>query len=161
MAAITADAIREERATNNKVVETIAVTTSNTVYIGALVNFVASTGRVASATAAASRRFAGIVEGIVNDSGSALTAITGNTAGTVKVRVAYGHQVKLACLTALRTYSNVSKYVYVGDNNSVTDATGAGTAAVRVVVGTLAGFTSSAKTLGWVELRRIAETGAT
>lgn len=161
MAAITADAIRETRADNNLVEETIAVTTSNTVYLGALVNFVASTGRVASATAAASRRFAGIVTGIVNDSGSTITAITGNTAGTVKVRVRYGHQVKLAVLTAARTFSNVGKYVYIGDNNSVTDATGAGTAAVRVVVGTLAGFTSSAKTSAWVELRRVSETGAT
>lgn len=161
MAAITADADRRTRAENNKVTETVAVTTSNTVYIGALVNFVASTGRVASATAAASRRFAGIVESIVNETGSALTAATGNTAGTVKVKVAYGHQVQLAVLTAARTYSNITKYVYVGDNNSVTDATGAGTAAVRVVVGTLAGFTSSAKTAAWVELRRISETGAT
>lgn len=160
MAAITADALREERATNNKVVETIAVTTSNTVYIGALVNFVASTGRVASATAAASRRFAGIVEGIVNDAGGTLSAITGNTAGTVKVRVAYGHQVKLAVLTAAQTFTNVSKYVYIADNNSVTDATAAGTAGVRVVVGSLAAFTSSAKTSAWVDLRRLSDAGA-
>jgi hypothetical protein len=35
MAAITADAVRRERATNNKVVETIAITTSNSTSVKA------------------------------------------------------------------------------------------------------------------------------
>lgn len=159
MAAVTADQLAELRATNLIVEETHAIGTAGTVYVGALANF-STAGRLVSATAAASRRFAGLVTEIVNDSGSIITAATGNTAGTVKAKIVYGCQARLAVLTAARTFTNLGKSVYVGDNVSVTDATGAGTAAVRVVVGQLVELTDS-KTKGWVALRTQGDTGAT
>ena len=160
MAAVTAERSTDSRSLHNKTEETFAITTANTVYVGALVNHVTSTGRVASATAAASRRFAGIVEAIVNDSGSVITAGTGNTAGTIKARVSWGHEVLLAVLTAARTFANLNKNVYVGDNASVTDTTGAGTAAVRVKVGMITQFGATTST-AWVALRVYGEADAT
>lgn len=159
MAAVTADQLATTRAHNNVVEETHSIATAGTVYVGALANFTTA-GRVISATAAASRRFAGEVVQILNDSGAVISAGTGNTAGTVKAIIRYGHQMHLAVLTAARTYSNLGKSVYVGDNVSVTDATGAGTAAVRVVCGQLVELTDS-KAKGWVALRVQGDTGAT
>jgi hypothetical protein len=152
MAAVTADRAYRTRGENNKVTETVAIATAGTVYVGALANYVSSTGRVTSATAAASRLFAGIVEEIVNDSGAVISSGAGNTAGTVKAKIAWGHQVYLDVLTAARTFSNLTKNVFVGDNASVTDTTGAGTAAVRVKVGMVAELAES-KTKAWVALR--------
>ena len=95
MAALTADKVRDERSIQEKTESTFSVATSATVYVGSLLNF-NTAGRVVAATAAASRRFAGVCEAIVNETASALTAATGNTAGTVKVRVSWGHEV-LGC----------------------------------------------------------------
>ena len=160
MAAVTADQLVSLRATNNIVEETHAIGTAGIVYVGALANFVSSTGRVVSATAAASRRFAGLVTEIINESNAIVTTGTGNTAGTIKAKIVYGCEAWLPLLTALRTYSNLGKSVYVGDNVSLTDTTGAGTAAVRVVVGQLVELTDT-KTKGWVALRVQGDTGAT
>lgn len=159
MAAVTADQLSSIRAISGMVEEVYSIATSATVYVGALANF-NTAGRVVSATAAASRRFAGEVCEILNDSGSVIAAATGNTAGSVKAKIRYGHQMHLAVLTAARTYTNLGKSVYVGDNASVTDTTGAGTAGVRVVAGQLVELTDS-KTKGWVWLRRQGDTGAT
>jgi len=159
--AITADKIRYSRATNNRVDDVFAITTSNTVYVGALVNFVTSTGRVASATAAASRNFAGVVEEIVNESGSAITAATGNTSGTIKARISWGHEVLVNVKTAARTFANVGRNLFVFDNDAVTDTTGAGTAAVRVKVGALSRFEASDKSTGWIALRVYGQADAT
>lgn len=152
MAAVTADRLTDTRNLNNKSTEVIAITTSNTVYVGALVNIVSSTGRVASATAAASRRPGGIVEAILNDSGAVISAGTGNTAGTIKARVAWGHEVLVNVLTAARTFANLGKNVFIADNASVTDTTAAGTATLRVKLGMLTQFGASTAT-GWVALR--------
>ena len=54
MAAVTADQLSSIRATNEIVEETVAITTSNTVYLGTLAVFL-NTGRISNATAAASR----------------------------------------------------------------------------------------------------------
>lgn len=159
MAAVTADQLASTRATNNVVEETHSIGTAATVYLGTIANFTTA-GRIVSATAAASRRFAGEIVRIVNESGSILSAATGNTAGTVKAVIRYGHQMHLNVLTAARTYTNIGKSVYVGDNVSVTDATGAGTAGVRVIAGQLVELTDT-KTKGWVALRQQGDTGAT
>lgn len=159
MAAVTADQLVSLRATNNTVEETHAIGTAGIVYVGALANFTTG-GRLVSATAAASRRFAGLVTEIINESNAIVTTGTGNTAGTIKAKIVYGCEAWLAVLTALRTYSNLGKSVYVGDNVSLTDTTGAGTAAVRVVVGQLVELTDT-KTKGWVALRVQGDTGAT
>jgi hypothetical protein len=159
MAAVTADQYSSTRVHNNIDLETHAIATSATVYVGTLANFNTG-GRVVTATAAASRRFAGEVVEIINDSGNNITAATGNTAGTVKARIRHGHQMLLNVLTAARTFTNLGKSVYVGDNVSVTDATGAGTAGVRVIVGQLTELVDS-KTRAWVKLRVVGDTGAT
>jgi tartrate dehydratase beta subunit/fumarate hydratase class I family protein len=151
MAAITADKIRDSRSIQNKIEDTFTVRTADTVYVGALVNFDTG-GRVQSATAAASKRFAGVVEEIVNETGSALSAGTGNTAGTVKARVAWGHEVWVAVKTAARTFANLGKNVFISTNDDVTDTTAAGTATLRVKVGQLTSL-NSAKTHGYVALR--------
>jgi hypothetical protein len=153
MAALTADKVRDERAINGKTEGIFSLATSSTVYVGSLANF-NTAGRVVAATAAASRRFAGVIEAIVNETASGLTAATGNTAGTVKVRVSWGHEVLMDVKTAARTFANLGKNVYVSTDNDVTDSTGAGTAAVRVKVGALTEFTDRTnKDEAWVALR--------
>jgi hypothetical protein len=149
--AITADKIRPSRSIQKRVEDTFAIRTSDTVYVGAFVNF-DTAGRVQSATAAASKRFAGVVEEIINDSGSAITAGTGNAGGTVKARVSWGHEVWTTIRTAARTFANLGKNVFIADNDDVTDTTAAGTATLRVKVGMLTGL-NAGKTAGWVALR--------
>lgn len=158
MAAITADKIRDERAVSQKVETILPIKTSSTVYVGGLAN-ISTLNRVVNATAAASERFGGLVEEIINDSGNVISAGTGNTAGTVKARISWGHEVLIAVRTAAQTYTNHGKNVFVSTNNDVTDTTGAGTAAVRVKVGMIAEF-NGAKTEAWVALRRYGDTDA-
>ena len=159
MAAITADKIRDARNVQNKTESTFAIATAATVYVGGFVNF-NTAGRVTGATAAASRRFAGVVEEIINESASAISAATGNTAGTIKARVSWGHEVLADILTAARTYANLGKNLFISNNNDLTDTTGAGTAAVRVKVGALTEITNTAKSQGWVALRVFGDTDA-
>ena len=155
MTAVTADQISLiERAMEKSIEDILPITTSNTVYVDTLLNFVTSTGRVCSATAAASRTFAGLCIEILNDSGSTLTAGTGNTGGTVKARFRWGHEVLVNLKTATRTFTNIGKTVTVSDNVTA-GGTGVGSAGVRVSMGPLAGFLSqSDKTKGWVLLNR-------
>lgn len=160
MAAATADRLSEIRDAESIIEETHAIATAQTIYVGTLVNFVTTTGRICSATAATSRRFAGEVVEIINDSSTAITAGTGNTGGTVKARIRYGHQMLLNVRTAARTFTSLTKNVFVSDDNSVTDTTGAGTAGVRVKVGTLVQFEASDKSTAWVALRRFADADA-
>jgi hypothetical protein len=159
--AITADKIRRYRASANKVLETFAIATGQTVFIGSMVNFVGTTGRIRDAAAATGRTFAGVVEKIINDSGAAITTGTGNTAGTVKAKITWGVAMVLSVATAARTFTSLNKNVFVADNDTVTDTTGAGTSAVRVKVGALVEFVDSTKTSAWVELRRYASADAT
>jgi hypothetical protein len=160
MAALTADKTREERSIDGKTEGVFSLATSSTVYVGSLANF-NTAGRVVAATAAASRRFAGVVEAVINETTSALSAATGNTAGTVKVRVSWGHEVLMDVKTAARTFSNLGKNVFVSTDNDVTDTTGAGTAAVRVKIGALTEFTDRTnKDEAWVALRVFGDTDA-
>lgn len=154
MTAVTVDQLLVERVANEAIEDIVAITTGNTVYVGTLLNFVTSTGRVASATAATARSFAGVCVEVLNDSGSALSAGTGNTAGTVKARYRWNHEVLMNVRTATRTFTNLGKTVTVLDNVTV-GGTGVGTALVRVTVGTLASFLSlSDKTKAYVLLSR-------
>jgi hypothetical protein len=154
MTAVTADQLAIDRATSDVIEDVLPITTNNTIYLGALLCFVTGTGRVASATAATSRLFAGeAIEGI-NETGGPLTAWTGNTAGTVKVRFRWNHELLLAVRTATRTFSNLGKTVTVSDNATV-GGTGVGTAAVRVTAGVLASFLSQTdKTKAFIKLTR-------
>lgn len=152
--AITADKLRKRKNLSQMSTDLVAVTTAATVYIGALVNF-RSTGRVAAAANAASQLFAGEVLDWENTSGSVVTGITGNTGGTVKVLVGWGHQALVTLATGLRTTSKIGKLVYASDNDTVI-GTAAGTAGVRVQVGTLASRVGS--TEGYVTLRRLGAT---
>lgn len=153
MAAVTADTMSVTRAIDQIVEDIFPITTSNTLYVGALANFVTTTGRVASATAAASRAFAGEVVEILDDSGTVVSAGTGNAGGTVKARIQWGHEMLLNIKTATRTFTNLGKTVFLYDNVTV-GGTSAATAAARIPVGQLASFLSlSDKTMGWVKLR--------
>lgn len=155
MTAVTADQISLiERALDLAIEDILPITTNNTVYADTLLNFVSTTGRVCSATAATSRLFAGLCIEILNDSGAPLTAGTGNTGGTVKARFRWNHEVLVNLRTATRTFANLGKTTTVSDNVTC-GGTGVGTAGVRVTVGPLAGFLSqSDKTKGWVKLTR-------
>lgn len=152
--AITADKIRKARTLGQKVVEVGTVKTAATVYIGGLVSYQA-TGRLAAAANAANATFAGVVEEVINETGSPLSAITGNTAGTVKVRYSYGHEVLVTIATVLRTTTSIGKECFAKDNDTVTDTTGAGTAGVRVRVGVLTDTSiTSNSTTAYCALRR-------
>ena len=157
MAAVTADQIQNERGSDFYEDE-FAIATNATLYIGALANF-NTAGRLVDATAAASRTLAGLVIELLNDSGASLSALTGNSAGTVKARVRWGHQVKLGVITASRTYTNLDKLVYVADNANVR-GTGAGTTLARVPVGPMMSFTDSTKAFAYVKLTRTSSASA-
>jgi hypothetical protein len=158
--ALSADATRDYRGTNNMQVETFSIKTSATLYIGSLAAFT-TLGRIQAAAAAASLRPAGVVTEIVNESGSSITAATGNAGGTVKAKVAWGHEVLVAVKTAARTYVNLGKNVFISDDDNVTDTTGAGTAAVRVKIGSITEFADANKTTGWLALRVYGDADAT
>lgn len=158
MAAVTADQISSIRASNEIVEETVAITTSNTVYLGTLAVFTTA-GRISNGTLAASRRFAGEVVEIINDSGSQLSAGTGNTAGTVKAKIRYGHQLLLNVKTSSRTFTNLGKTALLFNNQDICGATAA-TAAVRIYVGQIAQFNDSTKASAWVWLRQNGEANA-
>lgn len=156
MAAVTAGQIRIERAIEDKCYETFAVVTSQTVYIGTLVSSAPGSNRVRGGAATASYVCRGVVESVVNDAGGFLTAITGNTAGTVKVRVSYGQEILISCLTAMYTYTNINKTALLKTNNEV-DGTAVGTSALRQSVGMIVGLEST--NLVWVKVRQMG-TGA-
>jgi hypothetical protein len=158
MAAVTADQIRKERATNLKEFATAAVVTGQTVYIGTLVCFPPGSARVRNGAATANYTLAGICEEVINDSGAPLSAITGNTAGTVRVRYSYGHEVSMILLTAARTYTNLNKTALLKTNNEL-DGTAVGTAAVRVQVGAIVETDAASLATVWVAIRRFG-TGA-
>ena len=153
--AITADKLRKRKNLSQMCTDVVAIKTAATVYIGALVSFQGATGRVAAASALATAVFAGEVIDWENTSGSVIAAATGNTGGTVKALVGWGHQALVTLATSLRTTSKIGKLVYASDNDIVT-GTAAGTAAVRIQVGNLASRFGS--TEGYVTLRRIGAT---
>ncbi len=160
MTAVTADQIARTRDDNLKMVDTLAIVTAGTIYVGTIVNVNKASNRLEDADNEADRVFAGVVEEIYNDSGVAISAATGNTGGTVKARYAYGHTMLLNVATAARTYDNINKNVFVLDNVTVTDTTGAGTAGVRVKIGYLVEFEASNLSTAWVALRRFGDDSA-
>lgn len=157
--ALSADATRNSRGLNNKRVETFAIRTSSTLYIGSLAAFT-TLGRVQAAAAATGLRPAGVVEAIINESGASITAGTGNAGGTVKAQVAWGHEVFVTIRTAARTFINLNKNVFIADDDNVTDTTAAGTALVRVKIGSITEM-NSGKTAGWLALRVYGDADAT
>ncbi len=152
MAAATADQISTVRGLAEATIELAAIKTGVTLYAGTLV-CKNSIGRLVDGANTAAYTMAGELIEIVNDSGAVLAAGTGNAAGTVKARYRWGHQMLVTVLTAARTYSNLNRNVYLLSNVEVTDLTAAGTAAVRVIAGTLIDFGSSTAT-GWVAIRK-------
>ena len=157
--ALSADATRNSRGLNNKRTETFSIRTSSTLYIGSLAAFT-TIGRVQAAAAATGLRPAGVVEEIFNESSVLLSAATGNAAGTVRARIAWGHEVYVAIRTAARTFVNLGKNVFIADDENVTDTTAAGTALVRVKIGSITEI-NSAKTFGWLALRVYGDADAT
>lgn len=86
-----------------------------------------TTGRAVVATAATGRTFLGIAE----------NHVTGNTAGTTYVRFFYGVISKLPVVASQITELSlrVGQNAYMGGADSVTTATDAGSAGVRVSLG--------------------------
>jgi len=161
MTAVTVDQLAITKGTPTQAIEEVfAIKTSVTLYVGALANFVTATGRVRSAAAetGSGLAIAGRVTEIINDSGAIISAGTGNTAGTIKARVVWNDLMVLAVKTAIRTFTNVGKTVFVADNVTV-GGTAVGTAATRVQAGMLADFCTASgvvdgtKTYAWVKLR--------
>lgn len=152
MAALSADKTRDYRTTNNMAEETFSVATSATVYIGSLVAFTTA-GRVRPCAASTGLRPGGVVTDVINESGSAISAITGNAGGTVKVKISWGHEVQVDVRTSARTYANLGKTVFALTDNDVADTTAAGTALVRIPIGSITEFTDSTKASAWVAVR--------
>lgn len=159
--ALSADKVRAERSIEKKTSSTFSIRTSSTLYLGSLVNF-DTAGRVQPASPATNKRFAGVCDGFVNETGAVISTATGNTAGTVKAKVSWGHEVLASVKTAARTFANLGKNVFVSDDDNVTDTTGAGTAAVRVKIGQLTDFTDRTnKDEAWIALRVYGDADAT
>ena len=158
MAALSADKIRDRRGTNLTRVEAFSVKTSATLYIGSMCALT-TLNRVQAAAAATGLRPAGVCVGVVNESGTQITAITGNAGGTVKALIEWGSEFLVDVSAAAQTYINVGKTVYIATDNEVTDTTAAGTAAVRVAIGVLTQF-ETGKTVAWVQMRNYGDTGA-
>ena len=162
MTAVTVDQLAITKGTPTQAIEEIfPIKTAVTLYVGALANFVTATGRVRSAAAETGSGLtcAGRVTEIINESGAVISAGTGNAGGTVKARIVWNDLMLLAVKTAIRTYTNLGKTVFVADNVTV-GGTAVGTAAVRVQAGMLVSFATAAgvndgatKTYGWVKLR--------
>lgn len=115
------------------------VGTGAVIYQGSLVCIKESSGRAQAATAAAGVTFLGV----------ASETKTGNTAGTVKVNFAYGHEERFPKATAL-TKAYVGCTVAVSNDDLVTTMSAAGTAGVQVRVGELLEIDS---TFAWVWVR--------
>src|SRR5262245_55604688 len=151
MAALSADAMRDTRGENSKQSDTFAIKTSATLYIGSHASFTTA-GRLQASAAATGLRPGGIVVAIINESGAAITAATGNAGGTIKATIEWGHQALFTILTAARTFANLGKNVFIANDNELTDTTAAGTALVRVKVGKIIAFTNTAKSEAWVAI---------
>lgn len=161
MTAVTSDQLAITKASDSQAIEEVyAIKTSVTVYVGTLCNLVVATGRVR--TAAAETGDAILVAGrcteIINDSGAVISAGTGNAGGTVKARIVWNDLMLLNVKTAIRTFSNVGKTVYVADNVTV-GGTAVRTAATSIQAGMLTAFANSSgaidgtKTYAWIKLR--------
>jgi len=138
MAALSAAVTRATRDDHLKSHVNPVVGTGAVLYAGALVNIDTATGRAVAASAATARKFCGIAE----------ETKTGDTAGTVRCRVAFGHQALINALTALTTAYVGSDCVISTDNDATTNS--AISTAKRVRVGEITEFESGDV---WVRLR--------
>ena len=138
MAALTAATTRATRNHGAAPVD-LTVGTGATIYAGALVAINTSTGRAVAASAAASRKFAGLAE----------ETKTGDTSGTVRCRVRYDCEALINAATAL-TKAYIGSNAAVSTDNDATTMSGAGTAGVRVRIGEIVEIESGDV---WVRLR--------
>lgn len=150
MAAMTQDRVARKRGAAMS--ESYVVGTSNTTYVGSLVNRRNTTARVFTGTAATGRKIAGVVvrKDSTTDGPGAGTGV-GNASGTQKVLVEYGNEVLMGVKTAIRTNTSLGLNVFVADDQTV-GGTAVGTAAARVKVGILRAFEASDKSTGWVAI---------
>lgn len=130
MTALSAGKSREIRNTDGAKILEINVETSEVCYQGGLVSLDSTTGRAQAAQAATGQ--SGTVAGLAE------ATVSGIAAGGdgYRVRVISGIEAKFTSESALTT-ARLGCNVYVKDDDIITTATNAGTAAVRVVVGTL------------------------
>ena len=154
--ALSADAIINERALGNKQIDEAVIATGSQIYLGGLVNIRTTTGRALPASAATGRRFGGIAVEFVGPDADGL----GDTAGTEKVRIAYGHEVELTVDTAIRTNTTLGLNLFVDADDKVA-GTDVGTAGTRIAVGEAVAWSDedgSDKSKAWVALKRFAKT---
>jgi hypothetical protein len=150
--ALSADKIRNSRGRATR--DRAAITTSATVYIGGLLNFVTTTGRVRAASAAASRKIAGVC--VAFEATDLVASGIGNTAGTQFAVFEYGNEWEFTVTTALRTFAVQGLNGFVSDDDKI-GGTAVGTAALRVVAGEIADA-KDGSTTAWVAIRRFATT---
>lgn len=140
MATLTADTIRKRRNVQGIKYVRLPVATSETVYVGSLCTVLTTTGRVhALGAAAANHRFVGMAE----------EQATGNTSGTVYVKVSYDHEVLVDANTTITT-ADIGRDALLHDDNRV-NSTAVGTAGVRIPVGEIVEIESGD---AWIWLRK-------
>lgn len=141
MAALTANSRRKTKASAGGVLsESLSVKTNQVIYEGSLVAIVLSTGRLTVADNVAT---------VNNAVGVALEKVTGTTGGTVKCRFQWGHMELFDSATAL-TAKYLGSDVCCVDDNLVSTASAAGTAALQCKVGQLMELPSANKAWVWV-----------
>ena len=143
---MTALAAAARRRVRNKGIQTDfepVVGTGATIWAGALVSVDTATGRAVAGSAIAARKFLGL----------AVETKTGNTGGTVRVKLISNVEVLLAPAAALTT-ARIGSNACIDDDNTVTTLTDSGTAAARVRVGRVTEFEDS---LVWVHLNSFSE----
>jgi hypothetical protein len=146
--ALLADANRDSRGPALK--GRVAITTAATVYVGSLLAFVTTSGRVRAATAATSRRVAGVCTGFYSSTSSSASGV-GNTAGTQYAEFEYGNEWLFTIKTAIRTTACLAVNGFVADDDTI-GGTAVGTALVQVPVGEIVERSGSTK--AWVAVRR-------
>jgi len=140
--ALSADASRTTRNAGNVMYADYPVATSATVYKGGLGSIVTSTGRLVAGSAAASRKFVGLIT----------ETKTGNAAGTVLARVEWNMEAFLPTSTLIVS-ARIGTNCAISADDLVTTATNAGTAAVRVLVGEVVQLGTGG---AWVAIRKFA-----
>lgn len=142
MTALAAETSRRTRDEDQNWVGIGTVKTSVTIYKGAMVMIVESTGRLTNAAATAAHSD---VVGIATE-----TAI-GNTGGTVKCEYMFGHAERIATKTAL-TRAFITTEALVADNDTAT-TTAVGTAGVRIGIGIIEEFDGAGGSGGFCWIR--------
>ena len=142
--ALTAATTRATRANDQKSFADYVVGTSSTIYAGGLVCVNTTTGRAVAASAATGRKFLGLAE----------ETKTGNSSGTVRCRVSWGHEALIDTPATGLTAAYIGSNAAVSDDNQVTSMSDAGTTAVRVRVGEVVEIEGGDV---WVRLRNYSE----